>query len=97
MTPTDVSVCVRNGFRFLKLFPAGDLPSGYVKSLKGPFSDTNYVAVGGVSGANVRTFLSGGFSGVGIGSSLIPKELIDGNLWDAARERVSRIVREAVL
>lgn len=92
MTPTDVSACLRFGFHTLKLFPAGDLPAHYIRSLQGPFSDTRYLAVGGVGPANIREFFARGFIGVGIGSSLIPRELAEQKRWDEARHHVAGLV-----
>ncbi len=82
-SPTDVSICLEHGFRTLKLFPAGDLPLSYVKSLKGPFPDTEYVAVGGVSPANALSYFKAGYIGAGIGSSLVSPEDFAKRNWKA--------------
>ena len=59
MTPTDVAVSLQYGFKTMKLFPAGDLPHSYVKDLKGPYDDTNYIAMGlGLAGAALATAIS---------------------------------------
>ncbi|WMJ88571.1 bifunctional 4-hydroxy-2-oxoglutarate aldolase/2-dehydro-3-deoxy-phosphogluconate aldolase [Anaerocolumna sp. MB42-C2] len=81
MTPTDVSYCIRYGFDVMKLFPASDLPLNYIKSLKGPFDKTDYVAVGGVNTKNYTEFLNHGFLGVGFGSNLVSKELLHTKQW----------------
>lgn len=94
MTPSDVSLCVNWGFRTLKLFPAGDLPLSYIKSLQGPFNGTNYVAVGGVGADNIRQFFDHGFVGVGIGGKLIPKELVQEDRWEEAAQHVRELVRK---
>ena len=73
LTPSDVSLSVSYGFKTLKLFPAGDMPKSYVKSLKGPFDDTNYIAIGGVNAENAAEFIKCGSIGVGIGSAIFPK------------------------
>ncbi|HIR45728.1 MAG TPA: bifunctional 4-hydroxy-2-oxoglutarate aldolase/2-dehydro-3-deoxy-phosphogluconate aldolase, partial [Candidatus Ventrisoma faecale] len=57
-TATDVGICLEYGYDTMKLFPAGDMPLGYVKSLKGPFDGTDYVAVGGVNLENIKDFLA---------------------------------------
>lgn len=93
MTPSDVAVCLRYGYSVFKLFPAGDLPKSYVKSLQGPFGGTQYVAVGGVDRHNAQTFLEQGFLGVGIGSSLIPKEFILSGRWEEAAENIGEMIR----
>lgn len=92
MTPSDVALCLEYGFRTMKLFPAGDLPSGYIKSLKGPFEETEYVAVGGVKRENVNTFLQNGFIGVGIGSGLIPREYRKNGMWEEAASYIKEII-----
>ena len=94
LTPTDVDTCLKYGFNTLKLFPAGDMPKSYIKSLKGPFSETNYVAVGGVTADNITDFLKQGFIGVGIGSSLIPLEYVRNNQWDMASSYISDLVKK---
>lgn len=94
LTPTDVAVCLEYGYSVMKLFPAGDMPPSYIKSLKGPFDGTEYVAVGGVSVDNIGEFLAQGFIGVGIGSSLIPKEYVKNKEWEKASEHIRKIVEQ---
>lgn len=84
MTPSDVALCLKYEYSILKLFPAGDLPSGYIKSLKGPFDTTDYVAVGGVNAGNIQSFFDSGFIGAGIGGSLVPSHLIRQRDWVGA-------------
>ena len=88
-----MDTCLKYGFSTLKLFPAGDLPEGYIKSLKGPFDQTDYVAVGGVNPKNIRSFFDRGFVGAGIGSNLIPKELAAKDAWDEAKAYVAAMVQ----
>ncbi|MBO5092918.1 MAG: bifunctional 4-hydroxy-2-oxoglutarate aldolase/2-dehydro-3-deoxy-phosphogluconate aldolase [Lachnospiraceae bacterium] len=94
MTPTDVGVCLDYGFQIMKLFPAGDLPMSYIKSLKGPFDGTQYVAVGGVKLENIAGFFKAGFIGVGIGSNLIPKEFVKNDDWDSAAAYVKKFFEQ---
>lgn len=89
-TPTDVGICLDYGYSIMKLFPAGDMPMSYIKSLQGPFDGTEYVAVGGVKLENIAEFMKAGFVGVGIGSNLIPKEMVAAGEWDAAAEYVKK-------
>ena len=94
MTPSDVSACLRYGFDTLKLFPAGDLPMTYVKSLKGPFDHTDYVAIGGVNRQNMCEFLRRGCIAVGMGSSLLPKDLVAAGDWDGCAAYVRETMKE---
>lgn len=93
MTPSDVSLCVNRGFRTLKLFPAGDLPLSYIKSLQGPFDETSYVAVGGVGADNIRQFFEHGFVGVGIGGKLIPPEYVKEDRWEEAIQYIKNMIQ----
>lgn len=67
LTPSDVALCLRYGFSTLKLFPAGGMSAGYVKLLKGPFDNTEYVAIGGVTPENLTDFFRQGCIGAGAG------------------------------
>lgn len=83
LTPTDVSVCLAHGFSTIKLFPAGDMPLGYRKSLNGPFPHANFVAVGGVTPGNAADYFRAGYIGAGIGSSLVDQTLFASKNWSA--------------
>lgn len=92
MTPSEVALCVEYGYRTMKLFPAGDLPPAYIKSLKGPFDGTEYVAVGGVRSDNIKMFLDNGFIGVGIGKGLIPDEFGKKGMWEESASYVREMI-----
>ncbi len=93
MTPTDVSFCVQHGFKTLKLFPAGDLPPGYIKSLKGPFDGTEYVAIGGVTPDNIGSFFKNGFIGVGLSSAILPKQYVAEDRWEEGSAYVAELLK----
>lgn len=88
LTPTDVGICLDYGYDIMKLFPAGDMPMSYIKSLQGPFDGTEYVAVGGVKLENIADFMKAGYIGAGIGSNLIPKDMVRTDDWDGAVSHV---------
>lgn len=95
MTPTDVAVSLQYGFKTMKLFPAGDLPRSYVKDLKGPYDDTNYIAIGGVTPDNIPEFRTAGCLGVGLASSLMPKDKVKARDWDACAAYVETLAERA--
>ena len=95
MTPTDVAVSLQYGFKTMKLFPAGDLPRSYVKDLKGPYDDTNYIAIGGVTPDNIPEFRAAGCLGVGLASSLMPKDKVKARDWDACAAYVETLAERA--
>lgn len=67
LTPSEVAVSLEYGYQTMKLFPAGNMPLNYVKSLKGPFDRAEFVAIGGrITGElqEVSGFrISGGWNG----------------------------------
>lgn len=74
LTPTDVQMAVNCGITLMKLFPADAFGANYVKSLKGPFPRTDYMAVGGVDLDTAASFFQNGFAGIAVGSSLVPRK-----------------------
>ena len=92
LTPSDVTTCLRYGFEVIKLFPAGDMPKGYIKSLKGPLDNTDYVAIGGVNKDNLADFFAQGYIGVGLGSNILPKEAVANRDWAAASKYVKELL-----
>lgn len=94
LTPSDVTTCLKYGFSVIKLFPAGDMPKGYVKSLKGPLDGTEYVAIGGVTRDNAADFIRQGYLGVGLGSNILPKDAVAAGDWVAASRYVSDMLAD---
>ena len=92
LTPSDVTKCLKYGFSIIKLFPAGDMPKGYIKSLKGPLDETEYVAIGGVNRDNLADFIRQGYLGVGLGSNILPKEAVANCDWKAASQYVADLL-----
>lgn len=89
---TDVATSLQFGYKTMKLFPAGSMPRHYVKDLQGPFDGTNYMAIGGVSPANIREFFDAGCISVGLASSLMPKDAVAANDWEACAAYVRGMV-----
>lgn len=92
LTPSEAAKALKyKCCQMLKLFPAGDMPKTYLKSLKGPLNDFDCMAVGGVKPDNVAEFLNQGFCSVGIGSSLIDNKLIKEERYDEIIENIRKI------
>lgn len=92
LTPSDVATSLEYGFHTMKLFPAGSMPRSYVKDLKGPFDDTHYMAIGGVSPSNIREFFEAGCISAGLASSLMPKEAVKNRDWETCSEYIKNLV-----
>ena len=90
-SPSEVALALRYGFNYLKLFPAIDLPDSYIKNLKGPFDNVEFMAVGGVEKDNIADFFKAGFKSVGMGSSLIKKNYLENQDWESLEKHVKEI------
>jgi 2-dehydro-3-deoxyphosphogluconate aldolase / (4S)-4-hydroxy-2-oxoglutarate aldolase len=77
LTPTEVDAAVKAGTTAVKLFPAGLGGARYLRDLRGPFPDVDFVPSGGVTEDNAREFLDAGAIAVYAGSGLAPPELVE--------------------
>lgn len=93
-TPTEVDTAVRAGCRVVKLFPVDAVGPAYLKALRAPLDDVDFVPTGGVSVDNIVTYRKVGAIAVGIGGSLVagPAQSLDDL---AARARALRDAWEA--
>lgn len=87
LTPTEIELAYSNGADYVKVFPAGDLGAGYVKSVAAPLSHIPLLAVGGITPENIPDFMKAGIRGFGIGSPLFPQSAIDAGDYAAITAR----------
>lgn len=91
-SPSDIATCLKYNFNTLKLFPASELSPSYIKSLLGPYPNTEYVAVGGVSPDNATRYLTNGFIGVGIGGSLVNTNDLQNKNWETITQSIKKLM-----
>ena len=71
MTATEAFAALDAGAQALKIFPAGNLGTGYVRALKAVLpADVPVFAVGGITPENLADYLAAGCIGAGLGSDL---------------------------
>lgn len=70
-TATEAQVAFNAGCRMLKLFPADTVGPAYLKALRAPLNDIDFVPTGGVSLDNVAAYARAGAAAVGLGSQLV--------------------------
>ena len=85
MTPTEIVQAHQWGASVVKVFPAGDLGPGYIKSIRGPLNHIPLCAVGGVDDKNLDSFYRAGVSCFGVGSNIARKELLASGDYDAIK------------
>jgi 2-dehydro-3-deoxyphosphogluconate aldolase/(4S)-4-hydroxy-2-oxoglutarate aldolase len=82
LTPTEIATANRLGADFVKIFPIGPMGCNYIKDVKAPFSNVKLLAVGGVDEKNMKSYFNAGACGIGIGSGIVKKKMIDENDFD---------------
>lgn len=88
-TPSEIVLACQNGADIVKIFPASALPPDYIKNIKTPLSNIPLIAVGGINLQNITSFLKAGCIGAGIGSSILGKETISTQNYEAISDKVS--------
>lgn len=92
ITPTEIANAYEAGADFVKVFPAGNFGTGYIKSIKAPIGHIPMLAVGGIDADNIEVYMNTGIDGVGVGSSLVNKNLINAGKYDALTELAKNFV-----
>lgn len=67
-TPSEILRAKALGLTWLKAFPASLLGPEWVRAMKGPFPDVQFVGTGGMKAATARDYLAAGLSVVGLSS-----------------------------
>lgn len=70
-TATEAQTAFQAGCRMLKLFPMEGAGPTYLKALRAPLNDIDFVPTGGVSLENIAEYASAGAVAVGLGSKLV--------------------------
>jgi 2-dehydro-3-deoxyphosphogluconate aldolase/(4S)-4-hydroxy-2-oxoglutarate aldolase len=78
MTVTEIYNARIAGAEFIKIFPGEVLGPAFVKALKAPMPDVKVMVTGGVSPTteSLKAWFGAGANAVGIGSQLVPKEVL---------------------
>lgn len=81
-TPTEVMKAYQLGADIVKVFPAGNMGTDYVRALRGPLGFIPLAAVGGVNLDNAKILLEAGYQMLGIGGNLVSRRLIKEQRFD---------------
>ena len=93
VTATEILAAKRHGAKMVKIFPASALGVNYIKALRGPIDDVDFVAVDGVRPENMAEFFAVGCVAIGIGASVVRKEFIEKGDWGAIANIAGQYVR----
>lgn len=70
-TATEAESACAAGSRLLKLFPANIGGPAYLKALRAPLDDVQFVPTGGIGPENAAAWATAGATALGVGSSLV--------------------------
>lgn len=93
-TPTEVYKAWSLGASAVKIFPATQLGPTYIKDVLAPLNKIKLLPTGGVTKENIKSFFAAGATGVGMGSSLLDKELIKNNDFNGLADHFKSIKEE---
>lgn len=96
-TPTEAQLAYESGADFVKLFPADNLGPAYIKAIRAPLPQLKLVPTGGVTIDNIAEFFKAGCPAVGVGSSMITREILQNNDWSALQRNAAAFVKAASL
>lgn len=92
-SPSEISTAYDAGADIVKIFPISILGCDYVKAVLGPLNHIPYMAVGGVSTDNIKSFINAGCCSAGIGSNIINKKRVEQKLFDDIQKSAETFVR----
>jgi 2-dehydro-3-deoxyphosphogluconate aldolase / (4S)-4-hydroxy-2-oxoglutarate aldolase len=70
-TATEAQTAFRAGCHMLKLFPMEAAGPSYLKALRSPLNDIDFVPTGGISLENIQEYARAGAVAIGMGSKLV--------------------------
>lgn len=95
LTPTEACHAWDAGADVIKIFPAEFFGPAYIKSLKAPFPNMQFLPTGGVTPETVGDFLKAGAFATAAGSALVAPAALKSGDWAAITARARQFVAAA--
>jgi 2-dehydro-3-deoxyphosphogluconate aldolase / (4S)-4-hydroxy-2-oxoglutarate aldolase len=93
LTPTEALVAWQAGADLVKIFPCGSVGGpAYIRALKGPLPQVEFVVTGSVNLENVGQFLAAGVTAVGVGEIILERAAIEAGNVGAITANARRFV-----
>jgi len=99
MTPTEIIAAENAGIRFIKLFPGSLLGADYLAGIRDIFPGILFMTTGGISASkkSLANWFGAGASAVGIGSTVIGKEIDGDGNYEQMNAEIKRILEDIQL
>ncbi len=91
-SPTEAQTAFEAGGDFVKLFPADGLGAGYIRAIRAPLPHLRIVPTGGVSLETMESFLTAGCVALGVGSSMISREILANDDWEQLQRNAAAYI-----
>jgi 2-dehydro-3-deoxyphosphogluconate aldolase/(4S)-4-hydroxy-2-oxoglutarate aldolase len=91
-TPTECLAAHEAGADFVKLFPAELAGPAGIKSILAPLPMLQIIPTGGVTAETAPAFIKAGCVALGVGSSLVSREIIEKRDWSGLTTRAEALV-----
>ncbi len=91
-TPTECLLAHESGADFVKLFPAEFNGPKYIRTLLAPLPMLQIIPTGGATPETAKDFLEAGSVALGVGSSLVSKEVLANRDWAGLTKRATEFV-----
>ena len=82
LTPTEILTAWSAGADVVKVFPANHFGPQYIKDIHGPMPQVKLTPTGGVGLNTAADWIKAGAVAIGVGSSLVKKDLLAAGEWD---------------
>ena len=82
MTPTEIATAWTAGADVVKVFPANHFGPQYLRDIHGPLPQVKLTPTGGVDLTTAPDWIKAGAVAIGVGSSLVKKDLVTAGNWD---------------
>jgi 2-dehydro-3-deoxyphosphogluconate aldolase/(4S)-4-hydroxy-2-oxoglutarate aldolase len=93
LTPSEIMAAIRAGADMIKLFPCAQVGgAAYLRALRGPFPQVQFIASGGVHQQTATELIEAGAAALGIGEDLIPHEAVRSRRVDWIQELAHRFL-----
>ena len=91
-TPTEAQPAHEAGADFIKIFPSDGLGPNYIKAIRAPLPHLRIIPTGIANVDDVAGFITAGCVGVGLGSLLITRQILQEANWPELTRRAREFV-----
>ncbi|MDB6155112.1 MAG: kdgA [Chthoniobacteraceae bacterium] len=92
-TATEALLAHESGSDFVKIFPSDQVGPAYIKNLLAPLPMLQIIPTGGVTPDTAAAFIHAGSVALGVGSSLVSKEILKSGDWARLTELAAEFVQ----